>query len=177
MGGSDRLAIREWTREQVEKYQCMLPAYVQYADTLRRVLEHAAAVHAPLAVVQTRPKAIASFAEKIQRKRGKYRDPVNQLTDLCGGRVITSTAGDVAPMCRFIEAHFDIDWANSVDVTQRLKPAEFGYRSVHYIVQFRPGVFPADLTIFTGRISKKRMKEEHYLEYLEMTKPPVIPQE
>jgi len=30
-----------------------------------------------------------------------------------------------------------------VDVSQRLKPSEFGYRSIHYIVQFKHGVFPS----------------------------------
>ena len=34
-----------------------------------------------------------------------------------------------------------------------------------YDVIFRPGVFPADVTIFTGRISRKRIAEEHPLEY------------
>jgi ppGpp synthetase/RelA/SpoT-type nucleotidyltranferase len=29
-----------------------------------------------------------------------------------------------------------------VDVSERLKPSEFGYRSIHYIVQFKRGVFP-----------------------------------
>lgn len=37
-----------------------------------------------------------------------------------------------------------------------------------YEVLLRPDVFPADTTIFTGRISKKRMMEEHSLEYAEL---------
>jgi ribosomal protein L5 len=45
-------------------------------------------------------------------------------------------------MCRFIERHFTIDWLNSADVSQRLRATEFGYRSVHYIVSFKPDVFP-----------------------------------
>ena len=64
------------------------------------------------------------------------------MTDLCGGRVITQTLDEVRAVCDFIEKHFVIDSANSVDVSQRLKPSEFGYRSVHYIVQFKREVFP-----------------------------------
>ena len=37
-------------------------------------------------------------------------------------------------MCQFIEEAFDVDSSNSEDVSQRLRPTEFGYRSVHYIV-------------------------------------------
>ena len=36
-----------------------------------------------------------------------------------------------------------------------------------YDVMFRPGIFPADTTIFTGRISVERMIEEHSEEYEE----------
>ncbi len=36
-----------------------------------------------------------------------------------------------------------------------------------YDVILRPGIFPADTSIFTGKISLKRMKEEHALEYAE----------
>jgi formate dehydrogenase gamma subunit len=36
-----------------------------------------------------------------------------------------------------------------------------------YDVIFRPGVFPADTSIFTGKISRERMLEEHPLEYAE----------
>ena len=36
-----------------------------------------------------------------------------------------------------------------------------------YSAHFRPGIFPGDFTIFTGKISKERMIEEHPLEYAE----------
>ncbi len=134
----------DWSCDQIDKYREMHPRYRQYAETLREVLSEAIRQLAPLAVVQTRPKAIASFAEKIQRKWPETEDPVHQFTDLCGGRVITFTQPEVRTICEFIVRHFDIDWENSVDVSQRLKPSEFGYRSVHYIVQFRPGLFPTD---------------------------------
>jgi ppGpp synthetase/RelA/SpoT-type nucleotidyltranferase len=134
---------REWTRRQVEEYKARLPNYLVFAKVLGQVLEKAAKKYAPLAIVQTRPKSIASFSEKCQRKKAKYKEPVNQLTDLCGGRVIVHTAGEVRAISEFIERNFQIDEENSVDVSQRLKPSEFGYRSVHYIVSFKPDVFPS----------------------------------
>src|ERR1019366_7282591 len=97
---------------------------------------------APLAIVNARVKSLASFADKILRKRPLYVDPKDpqppdplvRMTDLCGGRVITQTADEVVAVCAWIKQAFDIDWANSEDASQRLKPTEFGYRSVHYIV-------------------------------------------
>ena len=38
-----------------------------------------------------------------------------------------------------------------------------------YDVILKPGIFPADTSIFTGKISRKRMLEEHSLEYSALT--------
>ena len=139
---------REWVRRQVEQFARLRPRYKTYAKALAEILKHAASIHAPLAIVQSRAKGVPNFAEKIQRKKSSHPppyDPVNQFTDLCGARVITLRRADVYAMCEFIERHFDIDWDESVDKTQHLKPVEFGYRSVHYIVSFKQGVFPAKI--------------------------------
>lgn len=40
-------------------------------------------------------------------------------------------------MAAFIRKHFEIDEDNSQDTSVRLQPAEFGYRSVHLIVQVK----------------------------------------
>ena len=37
-----------------------------------------------------------------------------------------------------------------------------------YDVSLKPGIFPADTSIFTGRISRERTEEEHPLEYAEL---------
>ncbi|MGZ4892308.1 MAG: RyR domain-containing protein, partial [Halobacteriota archaeon] len=111
----------------------------ELAKTLDEILSELAKRYAPLAIVQTRSKSLSSFAEKIIRKRAEVSDPVNEFTDLCGGRVITHTQTEVTAICKYIEEHFDIDWDNSVNIDQRLKATEFGYRSVHYIVSLRPG--------------------------------------
>ena len=132
----------QWARDQVARYADRRGDYIVFADTLQQVLLHAAAVYAPLAIVQVRAKATPSFAEKILRKRAKYRDPVEDLTDLCGGRIIVHTEEQVIKICRFLEEHFEIDEANSENVGTRLRASEFGYQSVHYIVTFKPGVFP-----------------------------------
>jgi ppGpp synthetase/RelA/SpoT-type nucleotidyltranferase len=143
-----RPCTTEWASAQVAEYAKRRADYVLLGDVLRQVLQQAADLYAPLAIVQVRAKGIPSFAEKCLRKCTKYRRPVDQLTDLCGGRIIVHTQAQVERISRFIEDHFEIDWANSEDIGKRLKTAEFGYRSVHYIVTFRPGVFPtADVPV------------------------------
>ncbi len=135
--GNDRERVRHWLAEQVAEYEKQRPHYETYAKKLKDILRLAAAELSPLAIIQTREKSIASFAEKAVRKKDKYADPVYQLTDLCGGRVIAHTRSEVDAFCDFLKHNFDIDWDNSLDTSQRLSPTEFGYRSIHYIVELR----------------------------------------
>jgi ppGpp synthetase/RelA/SpoT-type nucleotidyltranferase len=135
-GGLDG-GTRAWLADQVGQYAAVAPRYQRYAQVLEQVLLRAAGQMAPQAIVQARPKSVVSFAEKCLRKRAGHPDPVHQFTDLCGARLIARTRSEVDELCRFIEGSFDIDWYNSVDASGRLRPSEFGYRSVHYIVCFR----------------------------------------
>jgi len=137
-------SIKELIKGQVPKYKKVFGRYKTYSEVLQQILAKAAKKYAPEAIVQVRTKPICSFAEKIKRKPTPKRYPVNEFTDLCGGRVITNTPSEVVAICKFIEDHFNIDWENSIDVRQRHKPAEFGYRSVHYIISLKKRVFPSN---------------------------------
>lgn len=85
-------SLQAGAKNQIDAFAQVRPRYETYAGTLEKILQQAAKRYAPLAIVQVRTKTIASFAEKIQRKGAQYRDPIHQFTDLCGARIITSTA-------------------------------------------------------------------------------------
>lgn len=85
---------------------------------------------------QARPKSIASFAEKCVRKHDKYPDAVNQMTDLCGGRVILPTLEQVRAVQQFIENNFEV--LEHDDKSSLLGEDKFGYRDMHYLVRLRP---------------------------------------
>ena len=132
-------SLGAWLRDQIRKFQAEFPIYEQYAQTMGANLESAIKTLAPLGIVQTRPKAVASFAEKCLRKRDKYDNPVGELTDLCGARVIVNTLSELEALSDFVETQFVVDESNSDSFVDRLKPSEFGYRSVHYVVQLPEG--------------------------------------
>lgn len=126
-----------WHKEQINKYIIERSHYEKYAAVLSELLKRACKLYTPLAIVQARAKTITSFAEKAARKAYKYRDPVHQITDLCGARVVTQTQDEVKDICKFIEANFAVDEANSLDTRARMKETEFGYLSFHYVVQMK----------------------------------------
>jgi ppGpp synthetase/RelA/SpoT-type nucleotidyltranferase len=164
------LDVNDWAADQVGRYVALHPLYRQYADVLALVLRRAADRIAPLAIVQARAKSVASFAEKALRKRATRPDPVTMFTDLCGARVIGRTRGEVEALSRFVVEHFDVDWENSVDAAERLRPSEFGYRSVHYIVAFRADVdygvpVPPELLGLKAELQLRTVAEHAYSDF------------
>ena len=79
-----------------------------------------------------RTKEVSSVEEKVSRKLGKYKK-LNDITDLCGFRIITYFSDTVDRISEKISEEFDIDRKNSVDKGATLHANEFGYVSVHYI--------------------------------------------
>jgi putative GTP pyrophosphokinase len=77
--------------------------------------------------VSSRTKNIDSIIEKIERKGYKNS---NQLTDICGIRIITYFTEDIERIASLIEKEFQIDTINSVD---KRNYSDFGYSSLHYV--------------------------------------------
>ena len=84
--------------------------------------------------ITNRPKSIESFSNKA--KSEKYTDPIKEIKDMAGIRVITYLESDVAKVAEIIENLFDIDRDNSLDQSQLLGSDKLGYRSVHYVAKF-----------------------------------------
>jgi ppGpp synthetase/RelA/SpoT-type nucleotidyltranferase len=125
--------------------------FVKYADLLEFILKKIGKSISLESIVQTRAKTVTSYAEKIQRpgKAEKYGlNPVEDLTDLCGGRIILPTLDDVKKCCQVIEENFKIQWEDSEDKLDVLHENQFGYLSHHYIVQLSPdSIYLRDLDI------------------------------
>jgi len=120
-------------QEFIAAFERIRPAYIEFAKLLENILNKAVDSLSILAIVQVRPKGLVSFSNKIISK-DKYQNPLVDMTDLCGARVIVHFQSQVDKICNFIKENFEIDEANSLDARSRLQVNEFGYRSIHYIV-------------------------------------------
>ena len=140
----------EFLRE-INIYKECRKDFVKYAELLELILKKIAKNLSPESIVQTRAKTVTSYAEKIQRpgKVEKYGlNPVEDLTDLCGGRIILPTLDDVKKCCHLIEENFKIQWEDSEDKLDTLEKDQFGYLSHHYIVQLNPdSIYLQDLDV------------------------------
>ena len=88
--------------------------------------------------IEARTKDIESFTEKISRKSAKYDDPLAEITDLVGLRIITYYLEDVGRVGEILKEEFQVDEENSVDKSFGFDPDRFGYSSVHYILALSP---------------------------------------
>jgi putative GTP pyrophosphokinase len=87
--------------------------------------------------LESRTKTVESFTEKIARK-SKYVDPLNEITDLSGLRVIVHDAAHIPRAGKLIGDQFAIDEKNSVSRGADIEPDRFGYRAEHYVIQLKP---------------------------------------
>lgn len=89
----------------------------------------------PFHMIQARAKEIESFSNKISGD--KYSDPINQIQDYAGIRVITYVEDEVVKVSKIIEEIFKVDKANSSDKSDSLGIDKVGYKSVHYIAHLK----------------------------------------
>lgn len=85
----------------------------------------------PIHAIYSRAKEIDSYSKKIEDS--KYTDPISQITDLSGIRIIAYVESDLDKISKIIEEHFEIDKENSIDKSQTLGTDKVGYRSIHFI--------------------------------------------
>jgi len=116
----------------IEQFIQIRPLYKKLATKVALILEELLELNnINFHVVNFRAKTVESFSAKI--KNPKYLDPLNNLTDLAGIRIIGYVEDDVKQITRIVENIFDIDPKNSLDKSIELGVDKVGYKSVHYV--------------------------------------------
>lgn len=91
--------------------------------------------------VEARTKEVQSFIGKIDArnsgKEARFGDPLREITDLVGVRIITYYLEDVDSVGEIIQQNFQVDKAVTVDKADD-EVDRFNYKSVHYIVRVSP---------------------------------------
>lgn len=129
-------------------YNKNIALYEQFSkeveDVIIKILK---SQHIPYQSVSHRVKKKDSYLNKC--KDNKYTDPIKQITDVSGIRIIAYTNQDVSSICKILQDEFLIDEGNSGNKAEMLDTDKVGYLSVHYILQ----------------LSKKRLELSEYKLY------------
>ncbi len=116
----------------VHEYRGLLPSLEIFRGRLESLLrallsDEGRDVHQ----IQSRCKGTEEFAEKIGRKG--YQDPLREMTDLIGLRIIMYYDADVTFAAGLIDRELIVDPALSVDWRMPAERDRFGYASNHLI--------------------------------------------
>lgn len=85
----------------------------------------------PYVNIYHRVKDFDSFFEKIDRK--KYKNPFDEIEDVCGIRIICYYASDIEKIEKIISNELNV--LESQDKSNTLGLKEFAYRSIHNIIK------------------------------------------
>jgi Uncharacterized protein conserved in bacteria len=121
--------VDEWVAE----YSKLRPRQLQFTTKLEALLREMIQIQGvEYHLLESRTKTEASFKEKIQRSSKSYKNPLEEVTDFTGIRIIVYYQGDADIIGRFIESEFAIDTEHSE--RHESAPSEFGYKSAHYVI-------------------------------------------
>jgi GTP pyrophosphokinase len=88
-------------------------------------------------LVEGRAKAADRVLDKARRPEKQYHDPLRDITDFAGVRVVVRRQADLESVVDCLRRHFQIDPLRSVDKRDELEEDRFGYRADHYIVRLK----------------------------------------
>jgi len=100
-----------------------------YRDLCAAVLATAELPH----YIEHRTKSLKSFMRKAAELEHEYRDPVDEMNDICGLRITVASLGDADAIWNLLKQELDVDEGRSFDKGADFPPDQFGYRSKHLI--------------------------------------------
>jgi putative GTP pyrophosphokinase len=93
--------------------------------------------------VRHRAKQPSSFGRKaatpseLDPNKPKYIEPIKEITDLAGVRVITHFPGTLAEVDKLLSEEFDVVERSNKGL-EFIEEERFGYQSIHYLVHVKP---------------------------------------
>lgn len=117
--------------EIIEIYNPLQPLYKKLAEEVKYVIDQKIEEQKiKISTLPCREKLIASLVKKLETKY--YNDPLNEITDFAGVRVVCYYEPDIEPIKKIVQENFIIH--EHIDKTHDLGVAKMGYHGSHFIV-------------------------------------------
>lgn len=134
----------KWFEKDRKKYQCfelVLKAYVK--KEIAQKLNAESFSKTP--IIESRTKEVESFRKKIARedKRGKYKNPIEDVTDLVGLKVMPISLPDEEIVYNLLNQKFQNYkiQEHCIDKTHEKKEnRQFGYLGRHLVIECKEGL-------------------------------------
>lgn len=118
----------------IRKYLDLLPKHEKLCEEVQYILESKISESSiQISNITSRAKTLNSYCEKIDRK--SYKDPLQDITDLAGVRVVFLYLSDLKKIEEIIEKEFDI--IEKENKLENNSSETFGYGALHYLVRIK----------------------------------------
>lgn len=126
-------------KDYVSEYRNKRPIYESLCSVVAQVIEASfGQANVRFHSIDPRAKDVESFERKACKTddagAAKYQNPLEEITDLAGVRVIVFTIDDIARVTEFVDENFEIIEKRDVG-EERVEKGQFGYQSIHYLVR------------------------------------------
>ncbi len=128
----------------VAEYKQIRPLYLDFAETAKVLIADILKSNSvKYSSIEARAKGVDSFGNKASKSsendpaKPKYPNPLEEIKDMAGVRVITFLPQTVEYVCSHIEREFLI--LERIDKAEKLiNEGKLGYQSVHFLAKMRP---------------------------------------
>lgn len=135
--------FEEKVDQSVKQYEELIPMYYSYSETIRNILNSSLPKELGIQTVQYRAKTKESFKKKASKldendeTKLRYPNPLIEITDLAGIRVITFFPKSIERICDIISREFELLEKKDIG-EERFNQGRFGYQSIHHLVKMHP---------------------------------------
>ncbi|HII07048.1 MAG TPA: RelA/SpoT domain-containing protein [Methanotrichaceae archaeon] len=127
----------------ISEYRKIRPNYEKFTQTAKKMISDILrSENLKCHSIEARAKEIDEFGKKAAKSlksdttKPKYPNPLSDITDMAGVRVITFLPRTVEGVCKLIEREFEI-LEKTDKATKLMDEGKIGYQSVHYLVKMR----------------------------------------
>ncbi len=125
-------------KDAVDKYSRIRSNYEAFTSKMHILLEELlSSKEIKYHVIESRTKSIKSFEEKIARPEKTYKNPLKEISDFSGIRIIVYYVDDIEKVEKIIQNEFKMFKDETVKSVDSYSPNEFGYNSTHYVVSIK----------------------------------------
>jgi len=151
--------------EAIQEYQKVRPLYAKFSEVIKAIIgESLNKERIKVASIEGRAKTIESFGEKASLPSSvnpdfpQYSEPLTEITDLAGVRIITFFPRTITMVDGVIKSEFEL--LEKSDKSDILKEQErFGYQSIHYLVKLKPNRLSLpEYSPFNGLIAELQVR-------------------
>lgn len=122
--------------QAIQQYESLFPQYEAFAARLHQLIKDLlSSSDIKYHFIESRAKSLISFTEKLDRPEKDYINPLVQIQDLIGLRIVVYYADDVARVGELIRKEFRVIEQEVAHQQESYSVDTFGYLSLHYITQ------------------------------------------